>query len=461
MTTINLDWLFDILKNLSGGTTGQYLRKRTDNDYEFEWASGGGGGGGTSDYSDLTNKPKINNVELSGNKTSTQLGITASALGAYVKPSGGIPKTDLAAAVQTSLGKADTALQSAPVTSVDGKTGAVTILPTGGTTGQALVKTNNSNYAVQWATVGGGGGTSDYTDLTNKPKINNVELSGNKTSTQLGITASALGAYVKPSGGIPKTDLAAAVQTSLGKADTALQTVPSTYRTAAAQDVIDAGKADKVTEVTISTAGAVTQAIDAGKIYHFTGALTSLTITASDPSVGDYQFDFISGSTAPSLTVPASWVMPDNFIVEPSARYRLSIQNGYCSMEKWSDSHSPFIYFSSASGDFVINNAGLQSDGNIYANVGTEVVAVSVDVKLKNQLADNTWLKICDVSANAKALMGSTYVSFFLPVGSGKVTVGAFNTWDTSSEIRIKNSTGAALAVNTQIVGTIFILRTL
>ena len=31
---------------------------------------------------------------------------------AYVKPSGGIPKTDLASAVQTSLGKADTAIQS-------------------------------------------------------------------------------------------------------------------------------------------------------------------------------------------------------------------------------------------------------------------------------------------------------------------------------------------------------------
>ena len=29
------------------------------------------------------------------------------------------------------------------------------------------------------------------------------------------------GTYSKPSGGIPKTDLASAVQTSLGKADTA------------------------------------------------------------------------------------------------------------------------------------------------------------------------------------------------------------------------------------------------
>ena len=36
-----------------------------------------------------------------------------------------------------------------------------------------------------------GSGTSDYTDLTNKPLINNVELSGNKTSEDLGILPTA------------------------------------------------------------------------------------------------------------------------------------------------------------------------------------------------------------------------------------------------------------------------------
>ena len=45
----------------------------------------------------------------------------------YTKPSTGIPASDLASAVQTSLGKADTALQSAPVTSVNGSTGAVVL----------------------------------------------------------------------------------------------------------------------------------------------------------------------------------------------------------------------------------------------------------------------------------------------------------------------------------------------
>lgn len=40
---------------------------------------GGGGGGGSTDYADLSNKPKINNVELSGNKSSSDLGLASEA----------------------------------------------------------------------------------------------------------------------------------------------------------------------------------------------------------------------------------------------------------------------------------------------------------------------------------------------------------------------------------------------
>ena len=61
------------------------------------------------------------------------------------------------------------------------------------------------------------------------------------------------GKYSKPTNGIPKTDLAQAVQTSLSKADSALQSVPNTYRTASAQDTIDNGKVDKVTGKGLST----------------------------------------------------------------------------------------------------------------------------------------------------------------------------------------------------------------
>ena len=47
---------------------------------------------------------------------------------------------------------------------------------------------------LEWiiATYGGGsssGGTTNYNDLTNKPSINGITLTGNKTSIDLGINA--------------------------------------------------------------------------------------------------------------------------------------------------------------------------------------------------------------------------------------------------------------------------------
>ena len=57
--------------------------------------------------------------------------------------------------------------------------------------------------------------------------------------------------YKQPVGGIPKSDLAEDVQTSLTKADSALQSVPDTYRTAEAQNIIDETKQTK----TIADAG--------------------------------------------------------------------------------------------------------------------------------------------------------------------------------------------------------------
>ena len=47
--------------------------------------------------------------------------------------------------------------------------------------------TMNKGSIVKGGNGGGGGGTSDYSDLTNKPSINSVTLSGNKTSADLGL----------------------------------------------------------------------------------------------------------------------------------------------------------------------------------------------------------------------------------------------------------------------------------
>lgn len=59
----------------SGGLTGQVLKKRSDEDFDTEWADESGGGGGTSDYTHLSNKPQINGHTLTGNQTGAQLGL--------------------------------------------------------------------------------------------------------------------------------------------------------------------------------------------------------------------------------------------------------------------------------------------------------------------------------------------------------------------------------------------------
>lgn len=58
------------------------------------------------------------------------------------------------------------------------------------------ISITQSGSTMTISSTGGSGGTSDYTDLTNKPSINNVTLSGNKSLSDLGIQPS--GNYVTP-----------------------------------------------------------------------------------------------------------------------------------------------------------------------------------------------------------------------------------------------------------------------
>lgn len=66
--------------------------------------------------------------------------------------------------------------------------------------------------------------SGSYNSLTNKPTIDTALSTTSTNAVQnKAITAGINAKYTKPSAGIPKTDLASAVKTSLGKADTALQ----------------------------------------------------------------------------------------------------------------------------------------------------------------------------------------------------------------------------------------------
>lgn len=69
-------------------------------------------------------------------------------------------------------------ITSAPVSSVDGKTGAVTVIPTGGSSGQVLAKASSADRDVAWVTPSGGGSSitidSALSDTSTNPVQNKV-----------------------------------------------------------------------------------------------------------------------------------------------------------------------------------------------------------------------------------------------------------------------------------------------
>ena len=105
----------------SGGSAGQVLSKASGTDYDTQWVNppadgvnsvNGKSGDVTLDASDVGALPDDTVIPSEvTEQTVSDWGFTKNT-GTYSKPSGGIPKTDLSSDVQTSLGKADTALQS-------------------------------------------------------------------------------------------------------------------------------------------------------------------------------------------------------------------------------------------------------------------------------------------------------------------------------------------------------------
>ena len=155
---------------------------------------GSGGTGGTTDYSELENKPKINNIELSGNKTLAELGIQAE--GDYLE-SESDPTVPSHVKNITQQNINDWNNKSNFSGSYNDLSDKPTIpeeysLPIASSTvlggikvGENLEITSDGTLNAQAG--GGTGGTTDYTQLSNKPKINNVELAGNKSLSDLGI----------------------------------------------------------------------------------------------------------------------------------------------------------------------------------------------------------------------------------------------------------------------------------
>lgn len=167
------------------------------------------------------------------------------------------------------------------------------------------------------------------------------DLAAIRSGAEAGATA-----YQKQAAGIPASDLAQAVRTSLQKADTAVQTESDPVFTASPAHSITTGdiaawnaKADKVPVVNHGT-GSTTLAI-APNTFHVWGTVSALNITLTAPTdsnvVNLYSFQFTSGSTPTNLTLPSGvqWPKDNELTVEANMVYEINIRDNKATWSGW------------------------------------------------------------------------------------------------------------------------------
>lgn len=95
-------------------------------------------------------------------------------------------------------------------------------------------------------------------------------------------------------------------------------------------------KADPVPIVTVSTTGAVTQALDPNKFYNFTGSPTSLTLTlTSGTGLCIYAGKFTAGTGFSNFTLPSTVKVADGApSVEAGNTYEFSVMNNLLLLAK-------------------------------------------------------------------------------------------------------------------------------
>lgn len=124
---------------------------------------------GTSDYLELENKPSINNITLQGNLDLNDLNIQEK--GDYTTLEEVINKINESLENYYAKDSIDSKLETKQDTLKSGEN--ISTI-----NGQSLL--NGTDIVID-------SGTTDYSELNNKPSINNVELTGNKTLSELGI----------------------------------------------------------------------------------------------------------------------------------------------------------------------------------------------------------------------------------------------------------------------------------
>lgn len=420
----------------SGGTDGQVLSKKSATDYDTEWVNPPAAGvnsvnGKTGDVklgaSDVGALPDDTVIpDAVTEQTVSGWGFTKNT-GTYSKPSGGIPSTDLSSDVQTSLGKADTALQSFAETDPTVPSWAkqsnkpsytaqeVGALPNNIKYGSTIDLSMDSTTYVLTLSLKDQDGTVLNTKTVDLP-IESVVVNGRYDSANKKIVLTLQSGSTID---VPVGDLIAGLQTEItsvnmldadlvddtnsthkfvtaqekqtwnNKSDfsgsyndlsdkptipTALsqlsedathRTVSDTEKTTwgnkqeplvsgtniktinnesilGSGNISISGGGSSYTQTVVGGASII-QALSPNVFYSF-GTVTSLTVTLDTPVSGvnnEYIFEFDSGSTATTLSIPASVVGIDTTAIEANKHYEISIkydasnQNYYGLIQEW------------------------------------------------------------------------------------------------------------------------------
>lgn len=165
--------------------------------------------------------------------------------------------------------------------------------------------------------------------------------------------------------------------------------------------------------VEVEDTGAVTQAIDAHKVYYFTGELSSLAITlnASSDNTAEYVFEFDSGKPATAVYLPTSVRLPVDQTFEAATHYRVSIMNNYATVWAWSisDMFGPYNYSIPSWGPTTLDG-NINAELNYWNHFASTITADKTSVQGTIGIFDGTY-----VAGNG---VGSSSEYMVIPAGS-------------------------------------------
>ena len=183
----------------------------------------------------------------------------------------------------------------------------------------------------------------DYiTDYVSKQLSGKQDVISDLSTIRSGAEAGAT-AYQKPSGGIPASDLAAAVQTSLGKADTALQSYTETdpiFQASPAAGITSGDIADwdgKAAPIPVVDASTIPASMEPNKLYKY-GTLSGDTVfpplaTPTDLNKANvYWWKFTTPASTINVQLPAAitkWNGGSAPTIDASTTYEITVEDGF------------------------------------------------------------------------------------------------------------------------------------